>query len=185
MEWIMAIPENTITKTQFLTYHDPIYGIKIQYPSNWTIDEKQTSPYDDVTKIVGFIKDPNALAGDFLISVHNLTNNYVKRTIGLEELLSHTIDYYNEYYHEFNLVESNASVSLTNPPNDAYRLVWIDKEGEYTIKTMQMGTVIGNVAYLVRYYAELGEYSNNLPLIERMIDSLKINNTIHRQEVVN
>jgi eukaryotic-like serine/threonine-protein kinase len=186
MEWIIAIPENSATKAYFLTYYDPIYGVKIQYPYNWTLDEKQTLSYDDVTKIVGFIKDPNELAGDFLISVHNLTNKYASQTIGLEELLNHTIDYYKEYYHDFNLIESNTSVTLDDTSNSAYRLVWIDKDGQYTIKTMQMGTIIGNLAYIIRYYAELGEYLDNLPLIERMIDSLRIsNNTAQHQEVVN
>ena len=187
--WIKATSEEDANSTiQFLTYYDPIYRIKVQYPSNWTIDKKQILLYDDVTKIVGFIKDPNALAGDFLISVHNLTNKYVSRTIGLEELLNHTIDYYKEYYHDFNLIDSNTDATLANTSNSAYRLVWIDKEGEYTIKTMQMGTIIGNLAYIIRYYAELGDYSDNLPLIERMIDSFRIgiNNTSpQHQEVVN
>jgi eukaryotic-like serine/threonine-protein kinase len=176
MECIIAIPENTASKANFLTYYDPKYGVKIQYPSNWTVDERETLSYDGVTKIVGFIKDPNALAGDFLISVHNLTNKYLSRTIGLEELLDHTIDYYKEYYHDFNLIESNTSGTLVNTSNSAYKLVWIDKEGQYSIKTMQMGTITGNLAYIIRYYAELGEYSDNLPLIKRMIDSLRISN---------
>jgi PsbP-like protein len=180
MEWIVAIPENTGARDQFLTYYDMKYGVEIQYPSNWTVDEGENLSYEGVTKIVGFFKDPNALAGDFLISAHNLTNKYVSRPIGLEELLNGTINYYKEYYHDFNLVESNTIGTLANTSNSAYRLVWIDKEGQYTIKTLQMGTIIGNLAYIIRYYAEVGEYLDNLPLIERMIDSLRIsNNTAH------
>ena len=184
LEWIKAISEDTSSTIQFSTYDNPIHGVKIQFPSNWTIDKKQTSDYDDVTKIVGFIKDPNSLAGDFLISVHNLTNKYVNQTLDLAELLNGPINYYKEYYHDFNLIESNYNVSFSNHPNSAYRLIWIDKEGQYTIKTMQIGTILGNQAYLLRYYAELGEYSDNLPLIEKMIHSLKIkinNKTSHYQ----
>ena len=175
-EQIEVISEDTSSKTRFFTYDDPINGVKVQYPSNWTIDEKQTSNYDDVTKIVGFIKDPNSLAGDFLISVHNLTNDYVNKTVDLSGLLNSTIDYYKEYYHDFNLIESKYNVRLSNLPNSAYRLVWIDKDVPYTIKTMQIGTIIGNKAYLLRYYAELEKYLDNLPLIERMIHSIEINN---------
>jgi hypothetical protein len=176
IERVDAIPKDANSKLQFLTYNDPIYGVEIQYPSNWTIDKKQTSLYNDITKIVGFTKDPNALSGDFLISVHNLANKYVNGTIGLTELLNRTVEYYKGHYHNFNLIELDQNDSLNTPPNSAYRLVWIDKDGQYTIKTMQMGTIIGNQAYLIRYYAELGEYSDNLQLIERMIDSLKVNN---------
>lgn len=173
MEMVFALPENTI-KARFLTYCDPMYGVGIQYPSNWTVDKGKNLSYDGVTKIVGFIKDPYELAGDFLISVHNLTN--VIHHIGLEELLNDTIDYYKEYYHDFNLIESNISSTVADTSNSAYRIVWIDKEGQYTIKTMQMGTIMENLVYIIRYYAELGEYSDNLPQVEMMIDSLRISN---------
>ncbi len=177
-QWLVAIPENAVTKALFYTYYNPVYGIKIQYPSNWSLDNKQILLYDDLTKIVGFIKDPKEMTGDFLISVHNLTNKYESRGIDLEELLNHTIDYYKKYYHDFNLIESSKSVTLGDASNIAYRIVWIDKEGQYTIKTMQMGTIKGNLAYIIRYYAELEEYSNNLPLIEKMIDSIRIGKNI-------
>jgi len=177
-QWLVAIPENAVTKALFYTYYNPVYGIKIQYPSNWSLDNKQILLYDDLTKIVGFIKDPKEMTGDFLISVHNLTNKYESRGIDLEELLNHTIDYYKKYYHDFNLIESSKSVTLGDASNIAYRIVWIDKEGQYTIKTMQMGTIKGNLAYIIRYYAELEEYSNNLPLIEKMIESIRIGKNI-------
>jgi len=177
-QWLVAIPENAVTKALFYTYYNPVYGIKIQYPSNWSLDNKQILLYDDLTKIVGFIKDPKEMTGDFLISVHNLTNKYESRGIDLEELLNHTIDYYKKYYRDFNLIESSKSVTLGDASNIAYRIVWIDKEGQYTIKTMQMGTIKGNLAYIIRYYAELEEYSNNLPLIEKMIKSIRIGKNI-------
>ena len=177
-QWLVAIPENAVTKALFYTYYNPVYGIKIQYPSNWSLDNKQILLYDDLTKIVGFIKEPKEMTGDFLISVHNLTNKYESPGIDLEELLNHTIDYYKKYYHDFNLIESSKSVTLGDASNIAYRIVWIDKEGQYTIKTMQMGTIKGNLAYIIRYYAELEEYSNNLPLIEKMIESIRIGKNI-------
>jgi len=177
-QWLVAIPENAVTKALFYTYYNPVYGIKIQYPSNWSLDNKQILLYDDLTKIVGFIKDPKEMTGDFLISVHNLTNKYESPGIDLEELLNYTIDYYKKYYHDFNLIESSKSVTLGDASNIAYRIVWIDKEGQYTIKTMQMGTIKGNLAYIIRYYAELEEYSNNLPLIEKMIESIRIGKNI-------
>ena len=177
-QWLVAIPENAVTKALFYTYYNPVYGIKIQYPSNWSLDNKQILLYDDLTKIVGFIKDPKEMTGDFLISVHNLTNKYESPGIDLEELLNHTIDYYKKYYRDFNLIESSKSVTLGDASNIAYRIVWIDKEGQYTIKTMQMGTIKGNLAYIIRYYAELEEYSNNLPLIEKMIESIRIGKNI-------
>jgi len=176
MELAFASPQNNVGGTNSLTYCDPIYGVKIQYPANWFLDKKQIEPYDDVTKIVGFIKDPNGLAGDFVISVHGLTNNHLNETIGLETLLKHTIHYYKQYYDDFNLVESTSDVTLANNSNSAYKIIWTDKDGVYTVKNMQMTTIIGNMAYMIRYYADEEHYSDNSRLIERMIDSLRIFN---------
>lgn len=158
----------------FLIYYDQMHGIKIQYPSDWTVDEREPSSYDDVTKIVGFIKNPNELAGNFLISMHNLSKTYKGQTIGSEELLNHTIDYYKNYYRNFEVIDANTNVTLGNSPNTAYRLIWIDIDGQYTIKNIQMETMSGNAVYIIRYYAESSEYAINLPLIHIMIDSLKI-----------
>jgi hypothetical protein len=151
-----------------------MHGIKIQYPYDWTVDESEPLSYYDVTKIVGFIKNPDELAGDFLISVHNLSGTYKGLRIGLEELLNNTIDYYKKYYDNFKVIDANTNVTLGNSHNSAYRLIWIDTDGLYTIKNMQIGTISGNSVYIIRYYAESSEYATNLPLIYTMIDSLEI-----------
>ena len=169
---------------QFFTYYDPIYGIKIQYPSNWIVDKKETLMYNDITKIVGFIKDPNSLNGDFLISTYNLTNYEDSQTTSLDELLNDNIDYYKEHYDDFNLIVSNTNLILAGTGSSAYKLVWIDMAGQYTIKTMQLGTIMGNKVYVIQYYAELGEFRDNLPTIQKMIDSLKINSNTANQYVV-
>jgi hypothetical protein len=62
---------------------------------------------------------------------------------------------YNKYFYtDFNLVESNIT-HLAGKNNPAYKLVWIDPEGQYTIKTMQIGTIINHKLYVIQYYAEL------------------------------
>lgn len=169
---------------QFFTYHDPIHGIKIQYPSNWMVDKKETLMYNDITKIVGFIKDPNSLTGAFLISMYNLTNYEDSQTTSLDELLNDNIDYYKEHYDDFNLIVSNTNLILAGTGSSAYKLVWIDMAGQYTIKTMQLGTIMGSKVYVIQYYAELGEFRDNLPTIQKMIDSLKINTNAANQYVV-
>ena len=54
--------------------------------------------------------------------------------------------------------------------------MWIDPEGQYTIKTMQIGIIINHKLYVIQYYAELEKYSDNLPIIQKMVNSLQINN---------
>lgn len=162
------------THDNFVTYKDPLYCLMIDYPSDWSLDKKQVFLYDDATKIIGFTKNPAQLSGYFVISVHDLSNNTFNRTITSEELLHFTIDYYEKIYHDFDIIESNASILMGNAPNNSYSLIWTDKQGPITVKTIQMGTIIGNSLYIIRYYAELDQYAHNLPIVGKMIDSLTI-----------
>jgi eukaryotic-like serine/threonine-protein kinase len=170
----------------FLTYENHTFGIKISYPPDWTIDEKNIASNNNdgiITRIVAFVKDFKSFSGDFLISVYNLTSNSNAHTITLGKLLDNIINSYKKYiYTDFNLVESNIT-RLANNNNPAYKLVWIDPEGQYTIKTMQIGTIINHKLYVVQYYAELEKYSENLPTIQKMIDSLQINNSTIQSNV--
>jgi serine/threonine-protein kinase len=167
----------------FLTYENHTFGIKIRYPPDWTIDEKNAALYNNQTMIVAFVKDFKSFSGDFLISVYDLTANSSTHTITLGKLLDSIIDSYKKYiYTDFNLVESNIT-HLAGKNNPAYKLVWIDPEGQYTIKTMQIGTIINHKLYVIQYYAELEKYSDNLPIIQKMVDSLQIHNTTIQRNV--
>jgi eukaryotic-like serine/threonine-protein kinase len=178
----ISLPALAQTKQEnFLTYENHIFGVKIRYPPDWTIDEKNITPNNNgIATIVGFVKDFKSFSGDFLISIYNLTANSNAHVITLDKLLDNIIDSYKKYiYTDFNLVESNTT-HLAGNNNPAYKLVWIDPEGQYTIKTMQIGTIIGHKLYVVQYYAELEKYSDNLPAIQKMIDSLQINYTTQK-----
>jgi len=169
----------------FLTYENPAHRIRIQYPSNWQISEKDIFPYDDTTTIVDFIKDPNSFSGDMLISVYNLTAD--TRALSIPKLLDNIISSYNKYYYnDFKLMDVNTT-NITVAGNPAYKLVWTDRIAwpdilgkRYIIETMQVGTIIGNRLYLLQYYAGLEKYSNNLPIVQRMINSFQITNSIQK-----
>ena len=42
-------------------------------------------------------------------------------------------------------------------------------------KLMEVGTIIGEKAYSVQYIADASQYSQYLPIVQKMIDSLVIN----------
>ena len=63
---VLPTPTNIISQQQeasaqtndsstFKLYENPTYGIQIQYPSDWGIDEGDIEPDDDVTDIVLFL----------------------------------------------------------------------------------------------------------------------------------
>ena len=180
----IALAQIKQDNSSFLSYENAAHRIRIQYPPDWQIIEKDIFPYDDTTTIVDFVKDSNSFSGDLLISVYNLTANTKGLTINLHKLLDNIIYSYNSYYYtDFKLVESNITNNTIAGNNPAYKLVWTDTISwpdtmgkRYTIKTMQVGTVIEGKLYLLQYYAGLEKYSDNLPTIQRMIHSFQITN---------
>ena len=58
--------------------------------------------------------------------------------------------------------------------NLAYGLLYTDRVDGTNYKRMQIGTIIGDRIYFIKYNAEEKQYSNYLPTIQMMINSLKI-----------
>jgi S1-C subfamily serine protease len=164
------------TTSDILTYQNSAYGIRIQYPANWTKDEQDFDPNDGVTDIVVFSSPlENRLdrySENLGISMERLSN----QDMTLEEYVTSLITDYNETLTDFNLIESNTSTTLGGGDNNrpAYRLLYTDKEDDANYKTMEIGTIIGDRVYFINYVAEQEKYSNYLPNIQMMINSLQI-----------
>jgi hypothetical protein len=93
----------------------------------------------------------------------------------LEEYASSLITAYNETFTDFNLIESNTNSTLAEKP--AYKLVYtetLEDEDSTNLKTMETGTIIGERVYFIEYIAEEEKYSNYLPIIQMMINSIEI-----------
>ena len=163
--------------SDILTYENGSYGIEIQYPANWTKDEEDTDPSDGITDIVEFSSPFESRLDSYSetlgISIEELTD----QNMTLEEYASSLITAYNETFTDFNLIESNTNSTLAGKP--AYKLVYTetleDEEDEsINLKSMEIGTIIGERVYFIEYIAEEEKYSNYLPTIEMTIDSIEI-----------
>src|SRR5919112_5065280 len=179
----VALPANVIihqqdafaqtTDNTFKRYENPTYGINIQYPSNWTVDEGDVYADDYVTDIVSFIasirSNTEAYAPSLSISIDNPPPNLNEN---LNEYLTRTTSEYSDTYEDFNVIESDADTILSDKP--AYKLVFTDEEDGIDYKSMEIGTIIGDKVYFVTYYAEEEQYSNYLPTIQKMVSSLEM-----------
>ena len=88
-------------------------------------------------------------------------------------LLTNNLNTYNQiYYTDFNLINANLNSSISNNP--AYELTFTDKLGKKTMKTMQLGSIIGNKIFIIQYYTEIDKFPLNLPIVNTMIKSLHI-----------
>ena len=78
---------------------------------------------------------------------------------------------------DFHMIESNTGSSLAGRP--AYNLVFTDLSADKVrIKAIKFGTIINGNLYSFSYYADTDKYSHYLPLVQRMIESLKIVNVL-------
>jgi len=164
---------STIT-TNFKTYVNSTYGIKIQYPSNWEIDTYQGSEGENIVYAVDFNSpyenDSDRFADSVSIEVEKLS----AKNMELDKYAESIINYYRE---SFNLIESNTNSTLAGYPayGLTYTLVYHRfGENDINIKAREIGVIIGDKAYYISYYAEATKYDNYLPIIQKIIDSFKI-----------
>jgi hypothetical protein len=119
------VSSSEATTSDILTYQNSAYGIKIQYPANWTKDEQDFDSNDGVTDIVVFSSPlENRLdrySENLGISMERLSN----QDMTLEEYVTSLITDYNETLAEFNLIESDSSITLGGDDNPVYRLLYI------------------------------------------------------------
>ena len=144
-------------------YENSIFGLSIDYPSNWIIDEFENRIKNDETvgmnNIVLFCPTPATLKStpsnqmntnttttlcenaekSFDIYVHNLPAGMT-----LEEFTNSKISSYKLELTDFKIIESNPSVTIDNNP--AYKLTYTyaDKINGKKIQVMELWTVIND-----------------------------------------
>ncbi len=174
-----VIPQNSSAATSLSTYENRNYGIHIQYPSDWSVQESKSS--GELINVATFVSptgpdsDPTADVCIYLDKLHNSTttlDNYA-------HFVAFT-DYENKpsYIHAFKLLElSTNSSTLAGKP--AYTIIGTYQNPSFGLQQlMETGTIIGNKAYSVQYIADAPKYSDYLPIIQKMIDSLVIKRSL-------
>jgi tetratricopeptide (TPR) repeat protein len=158
---ILDILRNNTTSVS--TYENRNYGIQIQYPSDWSVQESKSS--GEPINIATFLSPtgnpyPTAAVAIYIDRLHNSVtnlNNYA-------HFVAFT-DYENRpsYFHAFRLLELNTNSSIL-AGRSAYTLI-----GTYELpsiglqKLMEIGTIIGDKVYSVQYIVDAPKYSDYLP----------------------
>jgi len=173
---------NNKTNNSFRTYENPAYGIQIQYPSTWIVyvgdvfsdnDDKNDASIDIVSFLGPVKSDTEAYAPSLYISIDNPPQPPSDLNLSLNECLTIITNDYEAGLKEFKVIESDTNSSIL-AGKAAYKLVFTDEEDEIYYKTIDIGTVIEDKVYSIRYPAEKEQYSNYLPVVQKMINSLNI-----------
>jgi serine/threonine-protein kinase len=153
-------PSLAQTNGSFNTYNNPTFGIKMQYPSDWgRLD-------------LSFLENDSADIDFYPLGDTSGVKN-VKIQVKTLPLQNMTLDEYTSVQInsiEEQLLESNTT-TLTDNKVPAYKIVFVNSEG---LKTMQIWALKDDKSYTITYVAEESDYSNQLPVVQRMIDSFGI-----------
>jgi hypothetical protein len=159
------------TTTNFSTYQNPVYGIKIQYPSDWTVSQ---TGLRDHTNIVGFYSPVQNLSATSSSERLLLSKIHYSQVITLNDYGKVVNDTLQQT--RVQIVESKPVTLAGGSP--AYRVVFIPPSAnEVFIKPqeiMLVWTVKDKNVYTLLYSTEAAKYSAHLPTIQKMITSLEI-----------
>jgi len=167
--------------TNFLTYENPILGIRINYPSNWLIREYSYNPAANNT-VVGFFsqsKTASALgnisgvSGSFVPYVDIFV--FASKNMSLDKIVKGTINNF-LMSPDFALNESKPITLTGNQPAHVLMYSVTGAQGEF-FKKMQVWTIVGGKAYVITFTSEAALYPNYLPTVQKMINSFEIRKT--------
>ena len=165
--------DNIAKKTaEFLTYKNPIYGFRIQYPANWEkIDFNQAIEEDDRHIVVTFLS-PSENALDRFREYLIIQVGKLMFSRSLEQYVNMQINSLRHSLSNFKIVESNASALAGNL---AHTIVYMLKVGDDEYKVMEVWIIKGDKLYYLKYSTESEKNSDNHDsTIRNMIDSFRI-----------
>jgi eukaryotic-like serine/threonine-protein kinase len=145
------------TNSKFVTYDNPTFGVRIQYPSDW--GRLDLSFMQGSADIDFYPLADTSLAKNVKIQVDNLPSS----NMTLEEYTNSQINPFEE-----KLLESNTTTLAGIP---GYEIVFTSLQG---LKTMQVWTIKDDKAYIITYVAQEEDYEKELQVAQKMIDSFEI-----------
>jgi serine/threonine-protein kinase len=161
--------------TNFLTYNNPTYKIKMQYPPDWTVSTNTLATYSGV---VAFYSPLQSLT-DVLPAELSLSITTYSQGVSLDEYTKTTLAALDQQ--GIKVSESNAFTLAGKP---GHRIVFSppqpqpqnNNQGDpqVSISIMQAWTTIGSKVYLISYSAEESKFQKYLPTVEQMLSSLQI-----------
>ena len=158
------------TNTNFQTYSNTSFGIKVKYPSNWLM--LQLSRSNSSVPVVEF-KPPQqpGKVPIFLLLTKNV--NYVKNVKNLT-LASIISTREQQFTHAGNILHLVSSTPATLAGNPAHKIEFtqLTPQGKYEL--MQLISLVGNTGYFITYGAPIANYTTYLPTAQKIINSALI-----------
>jgi len=157
------LSQNNQTIEDFSLYENSTFGIKINYPKNWTI-EPSLQEYP-LTGIVTFFSPEDK---DY-VQVNLYTYDYSNSNIDtlIEVLTNVTAEY--TYFPDFKFLRSSTDKFLAGNPAYILEIQYRDSLGKRMI--LEIGMIKDNIIYFIQYLASPSQYQNYFDDVETMVES--------------
>jgi eukaryotic-like serine/threonine-protein kinase len=169
-----SLPSN-IGNVTLKTYENPGFGLSIQYPSSWAGMQLRADPFAQTnTSIVSIFEAPRENQSDpyrenLIINVQGPLAD----TISLEEYTQNSLNAFSTMSDTIMVLESSPS-TLSGLP--AHEIIYSSSLENLNLKKMQIFTIVNdNTAYVVTFGAEESQFNKYIPVIMKMVNSIRIN----------
>lgn len=157
---IMSRMIDSFNTLDFLPYEDPDLGIRINYPSNWTVAQEENS-----IRFTSF-QESNADFKDNLLILEDNPGNYSLADQEFDvNLKPNTIN-----------ITSPYTTTVAGYPAKGIRTEFLDKDTDRNVIVEDIVSVINHRKYELIFFSEPSTYDIYLPTIQSMINSIKIAN---------
>jgi PsbP-like protein/PsbP len=149
--------------TNFLTYSNSTFGIKIHYPSNWIKQESQNQSSNDIVKF-------SSPAATVPASLAITGGKPAPQIIPLQVYINASIYVLRHSFDNFSLIESN-STNLAGFPAHEFVYTAIIPSSGLEVKFMQILTIKDSKSFVITFGTLPTDFSTYLPTVQKMIDS--------------
>lgn len=150
-------------------YENTNYGIKIKYPQNWKLQDKEDPAF---TGDIAILVPPEAKEDDCQVSMTIAVDEFQGNSPSIEDYKNSVKEKINTLNPNTKIADESASAKLSN--SSAYKLVYPRQDGQCNLQVMEIGTIKNNKAYYITYKASANVYDNFLKPVEEIINSIEI-----------
>ena len=149
-------------------YQNATYGIETNYPVSWSIRESNSSSADsNYIPIVTFFS-PTTIGSEETASSIKLARETIGN-ISLSDYVNVIVNQSKQDSPDFTLLSSKVNDTVPG-----YRLYAFDKFDGRDSYILEFGQLVDDKIYSVTYIADAIKYTEDLPLVQSTVDSLRV-----------
>lgn len=176
-----SLASNTNTTTSnFLTYNNPILGIQIQYPSNWSVTETSYNPDAAANNTIVIISSTSKTASE-LGNISGVSGSFVpymdiyvfdSKNIPFDKIIDGTI---NKFQNNENFAIHESKPITLKGNQQGHMLVYdATVAGEEFFRKLQVFTMFDSKVYVLTFTSQAASFPNYLSLVQKMVNSFEL-----------